>query len=132
MNSDAKTLIYIFLGALPATLFGLPSLLALITLKWEAFIFVLFILIAVVGLWMASFDTSPELSRKRLIIAASLVIGLILIIPITSIYTVGIFTEPSGYFIKYIEMFYLTHGPVIIAIHYLMNSIYRVAFNKSL
>jgi len=132
MNSDAKALIYIFLGALPATAFGFPALLLLLTLKWEAFIFALFVLIAVAGLWMASFDASPALSRKRLIIATSLVIGLILIMPVTTIYTFGFFTEPTGYFIKHIKMYYLTHGPVIIAIHYLMTSIYRIASNKSL
>ena len=132
MNRGMKTLLYIIFGAFPATLFGLPSLLMLLSLNTKVILFVFAVVIATAGLWMASFDTSQVYSKKRYLIISFLIIGLTLAAPIAYTFVSGVFTEPSGYMRDNSIMLYFTVGPVVIATHYIVTSFINIASNKSL
>ena len=132
MKGDIKTWLYIIFGVIPASLFGMPSALLLLTLNPKVILFVLSVYAAIAGLWLAALDNSTVISKRRLLIVALLTIGLVLDAPIAFTFAKGAFTEDSNYIIKYAMFIYFTIGPLLVAIHYIIASIIILASNKSL
>lgn len=130
MTKHIKPIMYILIGALPASFLAFMSLLMLLSFKWQAVLFVLLVLSSTTALWLSAFDKSEIFSKKWILIIVFLIIGIALISPIASTYFYGLISGDSQHLIKYHEMIYLAYGPIIIALHYIISSIAKIASNK--
>lgn len=123
---------YILIGALPASFLALMSLLMLLSFKWQTVLFVLLVLSSTTALWMSAFDKSEVFSKKWILITLFLIIGIALISSIASTYFYSLISGDGQRLIKSYKMIYLSYGPIIITLHYIISSIAKVASKKLL
>ena len=126
-----RRIAYIIFGFVPACIWGFGALLMAFA-RWEAAAFALLVFSAIYALFVAATDNSPAISIKRFLIIAFLILGIKLILPITLVYTAGLFyNETTINIVQLMFMWYFTLCPVIVALHYILDSIFKIASNKS-
>jgi len=126
-----KTIAYMIFGFAPVCIWGFGALIMAFA-RWEAAAFALLVFSAIYALFVAATDDSPAISVKRFLIIAFLLVGIKLMLPITFVYTIGLYyNDATINIVQLIFMLYLTLCPVIVALHYILVSIIKIASNKS-
>ncbi len=125
-----KSISYMVFGVIPASLWAFGSLI-LAMARWEMLAMSALIFSVIYALFIAASDNSPAISIKRFLIISFLILGIKLMLPVTLVYTAGLFyNDFTINIVQLIFMWYFTLCPVIVALHYILESIFKIASNN--
>lgn len=122
MNGKVRTVIYVLLGAIPATLLFLLTLFFAAS-PGPAGAIPFLALLGVLGLWMAAFDNSALISKKRWLIVLLIIAGVVVLSPITYQFVVSLLSGNIDSMIERPVITLIFNGPIVMALHYLLTTL---------